>query len=114
MAISNLLLAAAAAERRRAQRDLVQNEKRLRAVVADQEDLICRFQPDGKITFVNPAFCRFHGKLEAELLGTNFYHDLVKNEARTLQEHIIQLPEEKPVLIAEMPRPFVPVTLAPV
>ena len=98
LAISNLLLAAAAAERRRAQRDLVQNEKRLRAVVADQEDLICRFRPDGQITFVNPAFCRFHGKLEAELLGTNFYHDLVKNEARTLQEHIIQLPEEKPVL----------------
>ena len=98
IAVSNLILAAAAAERRRAQRDLVQNEKRLRAVVADQEDLICRFQPDGKITFVNPAFCRFHGKIESELLGTNFYHGLVKNEAKSLQENVEQLPEEKPVM----------------
>ena len=62
VAVSNLLLAAAAAERRRALADVVENEKRLRAVMADQTDLICRFQPDGTITFVNPAYCAFHGR----------------------------------------------------
>ena len=57
MAMVNLLLAAMVAERRRAELDLEENEKRLRTVVADQSDLICRFQPEGRITFVNPAFC---------------------------------------------------------
>ena len=62
VAVSNLLLAAAATERRRAMADVVENEKRLRTVMADQTDLICRFQPDGTITFANPAYCAFHGK----------------------------------------------------
>ena len=44
VAVSNLLLAAAASERRRALADVVENEKRLRTVMADQTDLICRFQ----------------------------------------------------------------------
>ena len=57
---------------------MVANEKRLRTVMADQTDLICRFQPDGTITFVNPAYCAFHGKTEAELLGANFYKLLAK------------------------------------
>ena len=42
IAVSNLLLASATAERRKAQADVVENEKRLRMVVADQTNLICR------------------------------------------------------------------------
>ena len=98
IAVSNLLLAAAASERRVAQAQLVENEKRLRAVVADQEDLICRFDPDGTITFANPAYCAFHGKTEAELLGKNFFKDLVKSEVRKVEDKFKSLPENQPVL----------------
>ena len=56
---------------------------RYRAVVEDQTDLIRRFTPDGRLTFVNPAFCRFYGKSEAELLGQN-YIDLVYPEDREM------------------------------
>ncbi|HEX4348908.1 MAG TPA: MASE1 domain-containing protein [Verrucomicrobiae bacterium] len=73
IAVSNLLLATAAAERRHAVADVFENEKLLRMVMADQIDLICRFKPDGTITFANPAYCAFHGKTEAELIGANFY-----------------------------------------
>ena len=78
VAVSNLLLATAATERRRALANVLANEKRLRMVMADQTDLICRFKPDGTITFANPAYCAFHGKTEAELLGANFYKLLSK------------------------------------
>ena len=98
VAVSNLLLAAAATERRRALADVVENEKRLRTVMADQTDLICRFQPDGTITFVNPAFCAFHGKTEAELLGTNFYKLLAKSGGRPEAEIVPPLPPEQPVV----------------
>ena len=73
IAVSNLLLATASTERRRAMADVIENEKRLRTVMADQTDLICRFKADGAITFANPAYCAFHGQTEAQLLGQNFY-----------------------------------------
>jgi PAS domain S-box-containing protein len=98
LAVTNLLLAAAATERRRVLLEIIENEKRLRAVVADQPNLICRFQSDGTITFVNPAFCEFHGKTEAELIGANFYQSLVKDGNKTLPAEFSKLPEEKPVL----------------
>jgi PAS domain S-box-containing protein len=82
VAVSNLLLASAAMERRRALAEVVANEKRLRNVMADQIDLICRFKPDGTITFANPAYCAFHGKPEAELIGANFYQMLSKGASR--------------------------------
>ena len=72
--VAGMLLGAAAIERRRTLVAIIENEKRLRAVVADQPNLICRFLPDGTITFVNAAFCQFHGQTEAELIGTNFYN----------------------------------------
>jgi two-component system, sensor histidine kinase and response regulator len=98
VAVSNLLLAAAAAERRKALVQVAEKEKRLRMVIADQTDLICRFQPDGTITFVNPAYCRFHDKTENQLLGANFFQTLEAEEAKKLREIFRKLPEENPVL----------------
>ena len=77
LAVTNMLLAAGAAERRKAERALEESEKRLRAVVEDQTDLICRFRPDGALTFVNGAYCSFHGRSREDLLGTNFLADPV-------------------------------------
>lgn len=98
VAISNLLLAAASSERRRALADLIKNEKCLRAVVADQEDLICRYQADGAITFANPAYCVFFGKSEAEALGTDFFQHLTPEEAREAKQFFSRPSPERPVL----------------
>src|ERR1035438_7093885 len=57
LAVTNMLLAAAAAERRQADPAMAESEKRLRTVVEDQTDLICRFKPDGTLSFVNRAYC---------------------------------------------------------
>jgi PAS domain S-box-containing protein len=99
VAASNLLLAAAATERRRALAEIVANEKRLRLVVSDQQELICRFTPDGKLTFVNSAYCAFYSREEKELLGTNFFKTLEPPEAETLQSNLAELPDERPVCI---------------
>ena len=98
LAAANLLFAVAIADCRRTLAAAVENEKRLRAVVADQTDLLCRFEPDGRLTFVNPAFCRFHAKEAGELLGTNFFETLGENEAKPLRESLQSLPDENPVL----------------
>jgi two-component system, NarL family, sensor histidine kinase FusK len=92
LGVTNMLLAAGAAERRAAERAVAESERRLRAVVEDQTDLICRFQPDGLLTFVNEAFCRFHGKPAAELIGTNFFQTLSQEDAAVPLSYINSLP----------------------
>ena len=98
VAISNLLLGSAAAERRFTRSGLVENEKRLRAVMADQTDLICRFEPDGRLTFVNAAFGRFHAREEKELLGTNFYLTLDDSEVEKFRDNLKALTADSPVV----------------
>jgi PAS domain S-box-containing protein len=98
LAVTNMLLAAAAAERRAAERAVSESEKRFRAVVEDQTDLICRFKPDGLLTFVNDAFCRFHGKSREDLIGTNFFHTLSEEDAAVPLSYINSLPPDEPVV----------------
>ncbi len=98
LAVTNMLLAAAAAERRAAERAVSESEKRFRAVVEDQTDLICRFKPGGQLTFVNEAFARFHGKSKEALIGTNFFHTLSKEDAAVPLSYINSLPADEPVV----------------
>jgi PAS domain S-box-containing protein len=98
LAVTNMLLAAAAAERRAAECATSESEKRFRAVVEDQTDLICRFNPDGLLTFVNDAFCRFQGKSCQELIGTNFFQTLSDEDAAIPLSYINSLPPDEPVI----------------
>ncbi len=50
------------------------SEERLRTVVEDQTELIYRAKANGELTFVNPAFCRYAGRAQAELLHHPFSH----------------------------------------
>ncbi len=54
-------------------RSLQESEARYRAIVEDQIELICRFKPNGVITFVNEAVCRQHGRPREALLGQNIF-----------------------------------------
>ena len=98
LAVTNMLFAAAAAERRQAERALAESEKRLRAVVEDQTDLICRFKPDGTLSFVNEAYCLFHGKSKGELLGTNFLQTLCTEDLTIPLSWFEALPREQPTV----------------
>lgn len=48
---------------------LQQSEARYRAVVEDQTDLVYRWNPEGRLTFVNRAFCQFLQQPREELVG---------------------------------------------
>ncbi len=47
-------------------------EASYRGMVEDQSDLICRYRPDGRLTFVNGAYARFVGRKRGELIGQRF------------------------------------------
>lgn len=76
LSATNLLLAGTSMEHEEALRLTAAGERRYRAVVEDQSDLICRFKPDGTLTFVNEAFCRFRNKSADVLIGTNYFDEL--------------------------------------
>ena len=78
LAVTNMLLAAAAAERRKAERAMSESEKRFRAVVEDQTDLICRFKPDGMLTFVNGAYCQLPRQAQRGTARHQFSPDPVR------------------------------------
>jgi PAS domain S-box-containing protein len=67
--------------RLRAQDALRASEERFRTIVDQQTDLICRFQPDTTLTFVNDAYARHFGRTPEELLGHSFL-DLIPAEQR--------------------------------
>lgn len=98
LAASNLLLAAAASEREGAVRAVLESEKRYRAVVEDQTDLLCRFDLKGRITFVNPAYCEFHRKQANELIGTPFMPTLNTEDRDIPLKVFSELKPEQPSL----------------
>ena len=55
----------------RLERILRESEKRYRAIVEDQTELICRLLPDGTLTFTNGAFCRYFSADANDCVGKN-------------------------------------------
>lgn len=72
-------------ERIHAEGELRRSEGRYRAIVEDQTELVCRFNADGTLTFVNDAYCRYFSKTREELIGHTFM-PLIPDEDRAIAE----------------------------
>ena len=57
----------------RSAEDLAVSEKRYRRIVTDLPDFLCRYRPDGTITFTNEAFASRLGTTTDDLLGRNLF-----------------------------------------
>ena len=82
---------------RRARDALDESERRYRAVVEDQTELICRIKKDGTYVFVNDAYCRYFGKTRPELLGTKFIPDMSDEEKNKVKSHLASLTPIHPI-----------------
>jgi PAS domain-containing protein len=54
-----------------------------------QVNLICRFSPDGTLTFVNDAFCRFFEKSANGLIGCRLF-DLGSDQDRAIMRQRVE------------------------
>ena len=59
-------------ERKEAELRLVESEARYRAVVETQAEFVVRYSPQGRLTFVNDAYCRHLGVTREQLLDPAF------------------------------------------
>ena len=88
-------------ERRQVEEELRRSEERYRAIVDTQTELICRFQPDGTLTFVNDTICRSVGKNKEELIGESFYPYIHPDDRETVREQRESLSQDNPVVATE-------------
>lgn len=72
-----------------------------RSVVEDQTELIRRFRPDGRLTFVNRAFCRFYGESAEVLLASKFQDLLAPEEREEIARQVFSLSPDKPEIRTE-------------
>jgi PAS domain S-box-containing protein len=95
---ANHQLAKEVAERKKIEETLRQSEARYRAVVEDQTEFICRFLPDGTLTFLNGAYCRYFGQSQESLVGQPFTPAVLEADVKAQLE---TLEVENPVTTIE-------------
>ena len=90
-----------ALERWKAASRLEESERRYRAVVEDQTEIVCRYLPNGELTFVNDAFCRFFGGQAEALLGRKFFTVAVEKNRVEFATQLSSLGRHGPIRTRE-------------
>jgi PAS domain S-box-containing protein len=84
-------------EQKRTEEALKKSEEMYRGLVEDQTDLICRFLPDGTLTFANDAYCRYFGKDREELIGQCLMTLIPEEDQQIVWDHLAPLDKDRPV-----------------
>ncbi len=87
--------------RRRMEKALEMSHKLYKSIVEDQTELICRFRPDGVLTFVNQAYCRCFDKTPDELVGQTFLALIPEEDQHTVAEHHARISPQQPSVTYE-------------
>jgi PAS domain S-box-containing protein len=80
---------------------LRRSEAEYRAVVEHQAEFICRWLPDGRITFVNDAYCRYFGKRREELVGRSFMPLIPPEDQARVADYFASLTPDQPLATHE-------------
>lgn len=89
------------AELKQAGRALSETNELYRAIVEDMPAMICRFLPDGTLTFVNKTYCQYFHKEKDTLLNRNFFQFIPLEEQQTIRERFMSLSPEQPTTTYE-------------
>lgn len=63
-----------------------QNQLRYQAITETQTELICRFNPDGILTFVNDAYCHYFNQTAEELENSSFFETIFNKDRKTVAQ----------------------------
>jgi len=99
--VANMLLRIELEEHRKTEEALVKSEELYRAIVKDQTEIICRFRPDGTMSFVNEAFCRYFGKIREEVVGSRYLPAIPREDRKRLWAAYGALTPDRPVFSTE-------------
>lgn len=80
---------------------LRESEARYRAIVEDQTELIARFQPDGTLTFVNGAYCRYFGLVKETVIGSCYKPLILEEDQEPIAQLVRSMNREQPTVSIE-------------
>jgi PAS domain S-box-containing protein len=83
------------------EQELRMSEERYREVVESQADLVCRYKPDGTLTFANGAYCRFFGYPRERIIGRKFFDFVPEGNRAAAIEYVAMLNNERRPLTVE-------------
>lgn len=82
-------------------RQLQESEKRYRAVLEDQTEVISRVLPDGTFLFVNEVYCRVFGKEAGELIGNRWHPVAHPDDLEMIETKLQMLNPDNPIVTIE-------------
>ncbi|UBF30011.1 PAS domain S-box protein (plasmid) [Kovacikia minuta CCNUW1] len=88
-------------DRKQLEESLQLSEARYRGIVEDQMELICRYQPDGTLTFANEAFCRYFGLNPTEVLGSSYEPLIFEADRERVVQLIDSMSQDNPTVATE-------------
>ena len=77
---------------------LEESEAQYRAIVEDQTELICRSLADGRLTFVNRAFCQYFDRSSESVMGQSFFDLIVEADQDMVMRQLAALDRHNPVI----------------
>ncbi|XGV96505.1 MAG: PAS domain S-box protein [Leptolyngbya sp. BL-A-14] len=78
-----------------------QSEARYRAIVQDQTELIARFRPDGTLSFVNAAYCRYFGVEPENVIGHHYRPAVFSEDYDRVAQLVNTINQDQPTVIIE-------------
>ncbi|MCG8471479.1 MAG: PAS domain S-box protein [Desulfobacterales bacterium] len=88
-------------KRRKVKEDLQLSNMRYRTLVEDMPAMVCRFEPDGRLTDINKSYCRMFGRSRRELLGQNFFLFLPKGVRDAVRYRFLSFTPQEPMATTE-------------
>jgi PAS domain S-box-containing protein len=82
----------------RTQRELDALRGRYLSIIEDQTELICRYLPDGRLSFVNGAYARYYNKSQNELIDKNFVPDIPEPDLSMVNACLAEITRDSPVV----------------
>ncbi|MBU6953900.1 EAL domain-containing protein [Hahella sp. HN01] len=75
----------------------VPHEARFQYILDDIPELICRWKPDGAITYVNSQYCRYFGSSRNALIGKSIFTLSPAEERNVIHEQMRRITQSSPV-----------------
>jgi PAS domain S-box-containing protein len=88
-------------ERKLAEYALARSEQRYRVLLEDLTEIICRFEANGTIRYVNDVFCRYFGKTRESLIGSQWHPEALPDDLPLINEKLQTLSPDNPVITIE-------------
>jgi len=88
-------------DRKNAEEKIIKSEKRYLSIIEDQTELICRYLPNGKLSFVNGAYSRYYKRNPEDLINVNFIPNIPEPDISMILEKIAGISALNPVVSFE-------------